>query len=124
MERRMRACQKLRVVLFACVSACTLAPSIANATDPSYSGAAIAIAQSTTDSTAHWVAVNPGSVNGACNGALYIPYADKEMFAVALTASANNRDVFIYYDAGASSKTIPFGSNFSTTCRIKAIQLD
>jgi hypothetical protein len=124
MNRTFLSLPKLSAQILASLLLLVSGPSIASAVDPSYSGAVITEAQSATDTTVHWVAVPGGSVNGACNGAICILHAEKELFAVALTAHANNRDVFLYYNASDTSKTIPYGSNFSSTCRMKAINLD
>lgn len=120
----LRKCSRLNVttMFFVAVAALLVRPGHANATVYAVSTRIQVVAQSTSDSTAHWIAPI-SSVNGSCNGAIYIPYADKEMFAVALTAQANKLEVEMYYDNGASSKTIPYGTPFSTTCRLTAINL-
>ena len=97
-------------------------PANANATVYQETTRIQVVAQSTLDNTAHWI-TPIDTVNGSCNGAIYIPYEDKEMFAVALTAHTNKLVVEMYYDNSAVSKTIPYGSSFSTPCRLIAINL-
>ncbi len=79
------------------------------------------IADSSLDTSAHWINTVT-AIHASCNGAIYIPFADKEMFAVALTAQANKLNVEIYYDTSASSITFP-GYGNSSTCRAIAINL-
>lgn len=122
MERRKCALLDVTAVVILTLTVLFMRPVHANATVYAVSTRIQVVAQSISDSTAHWIAPI-SSVNGSCNGAIYIPYADKEMFAVALTAQANKLEVEMYYDNGASSKTIPYGTPFSTTCRLTAINL-
>jgi hypothetical protein len=122
MDNTERARLIVKAITLLALTLLIIRPTNAHATVYQETGRIIAIAMSTTDNTAHWIAPID-SVNGSCNGAIYIPYADKEMFAVALTASANKLEVDMYYDNAASSKTIPYGSSFNTTCRLTAISL-
>lgn len=114
----------LPIVLLA-IAALLVRPEQANAARYVKTTRIIAIAQSTGDSTAHWIAPID-AINGSCNGAIYVPYDDKEMFAVALTADANKVQVDMYYDNAAPSKTIPYGLSplsFSTPCKLVAISI-
>lgn len=79
------------------------------------------VAQSTDDNVANWIntVVQPLST---CNYGLYMPYTDKEMFAVALTAQAAKLEVEVYYDSTAPSKTMP-GYGIASTCKIKSINM-
>jgi hypothetical protein len=85
------------------------------------------VAQSTSaNNTAHWLTPVGATISGSCNGAIYMEYIDKEMFAVALTAQANKLEVELYYDNSAASKTIYYGystPSFTTTCKLIAINL-
>ena len=79
------------------------------------------IAQSTDDNTVHWVNT-VGTPLTTCNYALYMPYTDKEMFAVALTSQSAKIEAEIYYDSTAASKTMP-GYGATSTCKIKSINM-
>ncbi len=79
------------------------------------------IAQSTDDNTVHWINT-VGTPESTCNYALYIPYNDKEMFAVALTAQTQKIAVQVYYDSTATSKTMP-GYGPTSTCKITSINM-
>lgn len=122
MKIRMFSRPRLTSVVVLAIAALVSSPVPAMATVYQVTTRVQTVAQSTSDSTAHWIAPIT-TVNGSCNGAIYIPYADKEMFAVALTAHTNKLEVEMYYDNSATSKTIPYGTSFSTTCRLIAINL-
>jgi len=82
---------------------------------------AAVIAQSTLDTSAHWI--NPvTAVAAACNWKLWLPYDDKEIFATALTAQLNKMELEIWYDTAAATKTFP-GYGGSSPCRVIAINL-
>jgi hypothetical protein len=123
MERGKSLQPIVKAVAILILTALVIRPAEAEAARLQKTTRVIAIAQSTLDSTAHWI-LPIESVNGACNGAIYIPYDDKEMFAVALTADTNKYEVDLYYESSATSVTIQYGTSptsFSTTCRLIAI---
>jgi hypothetical protein len=82
------------------------------------------VAQSTSDDTAHWISpITPTpALDSACNGNVWIPYEDKEMFATALTSQVNKLTVEFFYDNAAPSKYLP-GYNISSSCRLIAINI-
>jgi hypothetical protein len=83
------------------------------------------IANSKTEYQAHSIEVSIGIKNGqphpSCNEKIYIPFSEKELFAVALTAKTLKRSVNIIYEDNAPPKSVV--NHPSLTCKVVAIWL-
>jgi hypothetical protein len=83
------------------------------------------IASSKTEYQAHSIEVSIGIKNGLphpyCNEKIYIPFSEKELFAVALAAKTLKRSVNIIYEDNATPMKVV--NHDSLTCKVVAIWL-
>lgn len=78
-------------------------------------------AQSLSESSAHWIATSVDTVY--CDyDRLYIDPQNKELFATALSASLNNKQVNVAFDDNSPSVSVP--PHGSITCKVLSIWWD
>ena len=97
----------------------------ANATDYTVTGTNVAItatSQSFGDALMieSTVGIVSGSPHGICGNKIYIDYADKEAFAIALAANISGKTVTIHYKDNAAYKNIA-GTSTYISCKVIAI---